>query len=121
MVRHEKHDITDFIKANESLVGLIDSIRKYQIRTTSAYFIGHRCRPHGVIIYDQKRNEEHYGLGITDQDAGQRGLYVVGRGMADHFFLFNLDDNNKVNEITIIRGSMLNIYNIVSGDPEDDI
>lgn len=119
--RHERFNKADGFEACTQIIfDVVRHARQFDYRTCKARFLGHQTRPHGVCYSDPDTGEEKYALGFAGQEENQKALFVTIKGTYDELILFDLGDDNKINQITIIRGRMLNLYNFVSDDPDDD-
>lgn len=118
--RHEKMRAEGFEACRHIIFDIAHQAHENTSCNTKIRFIGSLLRPRGITVFDQVRNKEHYGIGIANQEENQKGLYISIKGINQYLVLFDLDENNKINLITLIRGSMVDLYNIVDVNVDTD-
>lgn len=119
-IRHERMKAEGFDACKRIIYDIVRHARQFEFRSVKIRFIGHQCRPHGIKFKSPKDDKVKFYLGFSTQEENQKGLFITIRDTYEQIVLFDLDDNNKVTHITIIRGSMLNLYNVASYDSEFD-
>ncbi len=117
-IRHEKIKFNTYEDCVDILIEYCSVILGSKYIAKRIRFIGNQMKPIPVNYIDKKNGKQIFSLACIPQEENKYGLYVACKGGTEYLFTFDLNDENKINHITIIKNFMVKNYNFIDDESE---